>query len=410
MGMTITLMSRQTTGPVTYVPPVWAEKFTKEKLPHRIPDMMDEHEDFWYLELGGVRNSIADTEELRDELLGVAYGIWDFVKNDPENREKYANFNLEWVGFLPGKRESRRYVGDHILTQGDIRGERIFEDIAACGGWTMDDHHPEGLRTSETPTIWHPAPSPFGIPYRCLYSRNIANLFFAGRNISVTHVSLSATRELATGSLLGQAVGTAASIARRHGTSPRGVYRDYIPELQEKMMNDDCWLPGLVRKSSALTAQAKLTASRGNPETLRNGIDRPIGETDNGFSLAPGEWVEYRMEKPAPVRRARFVFDSDLNRDTEPEGRMYRRNMFTTIFLDTKATYVPKTITKNFRISVTLADGTSRVIEVKDNHQRLVYVDIGAGFAGGVEATAVRFEPITTWGNTEAHVFSFELE
>jgi hypothetical protein len=403
MGMSLLIQSRETTSPKTYIPPAWAEKFTKEKLPYRIPDITNDDENFWYLEVGGVRDSIADTEELRDELLAVAYGIWDFVKNDSENKEKFANFDLEWIGFLPGKRESRRYVGDHVLTQEDVRAEGKFEDIIAYGGWPMDDHHPEALRTPEEPTIFHPAPSPFGVPYRCLYSRNVENLFYAGRNISTSHVALSSTRVMSTCAILGQAVGAAATVASRHGTTPRGVYREYLAELQQTLMEDDCWLPGLARKPSNLTTQSKLVSSKGNAEVLRNGIDRPIGDTDNGLSLAIGEWAEYKLEKPGYVRRVRLVFDSDLNRDTQPEGSIYKRPMYATYYLDTKATHVPKTMTRAFKLILTLGDGTQQVIEVKDKHQRLVYADIGT------EVSAVRFEPLATWGNAEAHVFAFEL-
>jgi hypothetical protein len=404
MGNSILIQARETGSPKTYIPPKWAEKFTRDKLPHRLPNLENDGENFWYLELGGVRDTIADAEELRDELLAVAYGIWDFVKNDPENREKHANFDLDWIGFLPGKRESRRYVGDHILTQGDVGAGGIFDDIVAYGGWPMDDHHPEALRTPEEPTIYHPAPSPFGVPYRCLYSKNVENLFCAGRNISTSHVALSSTRVMATCGILGQAVGAAAAVAVRHGETPRGVYRNYVAELQQTLMEDDCWLPGLARKVSGLSARALLRSSKGNAEVLRNGNDRPMGEEDNGLFLAPGQYAEYALEKPVYVSRARFVFDSDLNRDTQPEGGIYRRPMYATYYLDAKPAYVPKTMTKAFRLTLTLADGTSRVIDVGDNYQRLVYADIRA------EIKALRFEPVSTWGNPEAHIFSFEIE
>ncbi|MCL2479501.1 MAG: FAD-dependent oxidoreductase, partial [Treponema sp.] len=289
MGMSILIQARETSGPKTYIPPVWAEKYTKEMLPHRIPDLNNDGENFWYLELGGVRDSIADTEELRDELLGLAYGMWDFVKNDPENREKYANFDLDWIGFIPGKRESRRYVGDHILSQEEVRAGGKFSDLIAYGGWTMDDHHPEAFRTTEEPTIYHPAPSPFGIPYRSIYSRNVENLFCAGRNISVSHVALSSTRVMCTCGILGQAAGAAAAVAIRHGETPRGVYRSYIGELQQTLMEDDCWLPGFKRQISKLAGGAKLTSNAnpvaGNAEVLRNGQDRPIGKDDNGLNF-----------------------------------------------------------------------------------------------------------------------------
>ena len=190
--------------------------------------MEDETENFWYIELGGEGDAIRDAEAVRDELLRVAYGVWDYVKNAPENREKNANWRLDFLGILPGKRESRRYVGDHILTQNEVRAGGAFADIVAYGGWTMDDHDPAGFASKGAPNIFHPAPSPFGIPYRCLYSRNVENLFFAGRNISVTHTAMSASRVMATCALLGQAVGTAAAVAIQRGTTPRGVYAEHI--------------------------------------------------------------------------------------------------------------------------------------------------------------------------------------
>ncbi|MDR1636294.1 MAG: FAD-dependent oxidoreductase [Treponema sp.] len=404
MGNSILIQARETGGPRTFIPPPWAEKFTKEKLPYRLPDLTRDDENFWYLELGGVRDTIADAEEIRDELLAAAYGMWDFVKNDPENREKFAAFDLDWIGFLPGKRESRRYVGDHTLTQADVRAGGNFEDVVAYGGWPMDDHHPEALRTPEEPTVFHPAPSPFGVPYRCLYSWNVENLFFAGRNISVSHVALSSTRVMATCAILGQAVGAAAAVAVRHGETPRGVYRNYTGEVQQMLMEDDCWLPGLARKVSALTAGARLSSSKGNADVLRNGVDRPTGAGDNGLWLAGGDYAEYRFDKPVHCRRVRLVFDSDLNRETQREGSIYKRPMYATYYLDIKPTHVPKTMIKSFRLTLTLADGGSRTIDVGDNHRRLVYADIGA------EVSAVRFEPLSTWGNAEARLFSFEIE
>lgn len=104
--------------------------------------MNDPEENFWYMELGGEGDTIHDTEKLRDELISIAYGIWDFVKNSGEYNAD--NWELEFVGFLPGKRESRRYVGDYIMNQNDVRDGSHFDDIAAYGGWTMDDHIPQG--------------------------------------------------------------------------------------------------------------------------------------------------------------------------------------------------------------------------------------------------------------------------
>jgi hypothetical protein len=290
------------------------------------------------------------------------------------------------------------------MNQLDIRSEGKFNDLIAYGGWTMDDHHPEGFRTAEEPTIFHPAPSPFGIPYRCLYSRNVENLFCAGRNISVSHVALSATREMNTCGLLGQAVGAAVALAVRYGETPRGVYRSYLAELQQTLMEDDCWLPGFTRQVSKPTKDATLKVSKGNAEILRNGQDRPIGNDDNGLNFKIGEYAEYSFDKPRFIHNARFVFDSDLNRETQHTGSIYRRPMYATYYLNTQATHVPKTMCKDFRLIFTLADGKQKVMEVTGNYQRLVRTEISA------DVTSVRFEPLSTWGNAEVHVFSFELE
>ena len=225
MGLSCLIQARETDKKHTFIAPSWARKFTKEDLPYRLPDMNDPEENFWYMELGGEGDTIHDTEKLRDELISIAYGIWDFVKNSGEYDAD--NWELDFVGFLPGKRESRRYVGDYIMNQNDVRDGGHFDDIAAYGGWTMDDHNPAGINTKDKPNIFHPAPSPFGIPYRCLYSVNIENLYFAGRNISVTHTAMSASRVMATCALLGQAVGTASAIAIKNDATPREISEKY---------------------------------------------------------------------------------------------------------------------------------------------------------------------------------------
>ena len=409
MGMTLGFHYRETDSPKKYIPPSWAEKYTAEMLPHRNPDLKKDSTDFWYLELGGVRDGIADTEEVRDELLAVSYGMWDYLKNDPANREKFANYDIDWIGFLPGKRESRRYTGDYVLSQKDVSAGGKFDDLIAYGGWTMDDHHPEGFRTAEEPTIFHPAPSPFGIPYRCVYSRNVENLFCAGRNISVSHVALSSTRVMCTCAMLGQAVGAAALLAARHGETPRGIYRNYTGELQNILMDDDCWLPGFKRQASALSMNARLQsnaakASGNGADVLRNGHDRPIGNEDNGQFFKIGQSAEYSFDNPVFIKRTRFVFDSDLNRETQAEGSIHKRPMYACHYLDTQPTYVPKTMTRDFRLTITLANGKIKTHEVKNNYQRLVYPEINE------EVKSIKFEPLSTWGNNEAHVFSFELQ
>jgi len=393
MGMSCLIQARETDRPQPFVPPTWAYVYeTDEDLPKRGHDILNTN--FWWIELGGEQDSIHDTEAIRDELLKVAFGVWDHLKNQGDHGAE--NWVLEWMGFLPGKRESRRYEGDVIMTQNDVRAEGKFEDLVAYGGWTMDDHHPGGFNWPGDPTIFHPAPAPFGIPYRALYSRNIADLFCAGRNISVTHAAMSATRVMATCAVLGQAAGTAAAIAAREGTTPRGVYEGHLAELQQTLMDDDCYLPWQTRARSELTRTAALAASQGDAEPLRNGIDRPVGDDDNGWRGAPGAWVEYRFTAARQLRRLRFTFDSDLNRPEKNQPSYYP--------LEMPAHGVPSTMTRDFRVEALDDAGAWTVVaQVTNNYQRLVRLETD------VMTKAIRFIPETTWGAPEVHVFAWDI-
>lgn len=393
MGMSCLIQARETDRPQPFIPPSWANKYlSDDDLPYRDHDVRKSN--FWWIELGGEHDSIHDTEYLRDELLKVAFGVWDHIKNHGDHGAE--NWVLDWCGFLPGKRESRRYVGDYIMTQNDVRTGGRFHDLVAYGGWTMDDHHPAGIKYPGYPTIFHPAPSPFGIPYRCLYSRNIENLFCAGRNISVTHAAMSATRVMATCAIVGQAVGTAASIAVKNDLPPRGVYQKKINELKQMLMEDDCYLPWNKREIPELTKEARLTASEGNPEALRNGYDRTIGNEENRWKSSLDSWVEYSFKDSRKISEMRFVFDSNLNRGGH--------NMACCYPLDMEDIKVPETMIKKFRIE-TMNDSEEwrTVLNVTNNYQRLVRIKCD------VEAKAVRFIPEETWGDTKASVFSWDI-
>lgn len=363
MGMSCLFQARETDKPQKFIPPSWAYSYPDdESIPFR-DHYFDLENNFWWIELGGLQDSIHDTEELKDELLKIAFGIWDHIKNHGDHG--YENWELDWVGFLPGKRESRRYVGDYILTQNDVEAEGKFSDIVAYAGWTMDDHFPEGFYYKYgTSTIWHPAPSPWGIPFRSLYSKNIKNLLFAGRNISTTHVALSSTRVMATCSCLGQAVGTAVAEAINSGKDIRNID---IHALQQTLMLDDCYLPFIERELSPLTRKAKV-----NSEIIRNGKER--GE-ENCFK---GEKVTFEFENAEAIEKIRLIFDSDLNREYD--------NMPSHHQLNETQYRLPKTLVKAYEI---YADGKLLVKE-DNNFQRLrwhnlntkaqKYLDKGASF------------------------------
>lgn len=210
-----------------FLPPGKPIPFTERTIPDQLRCNLEKAPYLFTasIETGGTRDTLRDWDEIRDELYSLAYGFWDFTKNQPGHGAEL--WNLEWLGSLPGRRESFRYLGDYVLTQNDIQAGGPFHDAVCHGGWPMDDHFPEGYRYPHGQTVMHPAPTPYGIPYRCLYSQNVENLFFAGRNVSVTHMALSSTRVMGTCAVMGQAVGTAAAL----GDPPRDQSPRRLREL-----------------------------------------------------------------------------------------------------------------------------------------------------------------------------------
>ena len=195
----------------------------------------------WTWETGMNFDQIFDFERIRDYGLLVVYSNWSYLKNKSSFKEEYKNKYLDWVAYIAGKRESRRLIGDIVLTEQDITNFVIYPDASAPTSWTIDLHYPDPKNSDHFPGVEfksiavHKAIHPYPIPYRCFYSRNVDNLFMAGRNISVTHVALGTVRVMRTTGMMGEVVGMAASIAAKNKTSPRGVYQERLDELQRLM-------------------------------------------------------------------------------------------------------------------------------------------------------------------------------
>jgi hypothetical protein len=195
----------------------------------------------WTWETGMNFDQIKDFERIRDYGLLVVYSNWSFLKNHSSMKNDYKNRKLEWVAYIAGKRESRRLLGDFILKEQDITGYVVYPDASAPTTWTIDLHYPDPKNTEHFPDkefksiAVHKQIHPYPIPYRCFYSRNVDNLFMAGRNISVTHVALGTVRVMRTTGLMGEVVGMAASVAAKHNTDPRGVYQNHLDELKALM-------------------------------------------------------------------------------------------------------------------------------------------------------------------------------
>lgn len=195
----------------------------------------------WTWETGMNRDQILEAERIRDYGLMVIFSNWSHLKNHHSDASKYANRQLDWVGFIAGKRESRRLLGDYILKQDDIDKNVFHEDASFTASWSLDLHYADpknsvNFKDNEFKTVTnHIFIHPYAVPYRCLYSRNVCNLFMAGRNISVSHVALGTVRVMRTTGMMGEVVGMAAAICHRNNESPRGVYQHHLPELTAMM-------------------------------------------------------------------------------------------------------------------------------------------------------------------------------
>lgn len=195
----------------------------------------------WKWETGMHLDQIRDAERIRDYGLLVVYSNWSFLKNHLREKDRFRNRELGWVAYVAGKRESRRLLGDYVLKQDDIDKNVFHEDASFTTTWDLDLHFPDSLNAVHFPgrefkaATRHVHIYPCAVPYRCLYSRNVENLFMAGRNISVTHVALGSVRVMRTTGMMGEVVGMAASLCRKYGTTPRGVYQRHLGELKVLM-------------------------------------------------------------------------------------------------------------------------------------------------------------------------------
>lgn len=419
MGMSLMIQARETDHKCSFTPPKWAYVYNSDEemnfKPHECLEKVNTN--FYWIELGGLGDTIRDTESVRDELLKIAFGVWDHIKNRGDHGAD--NWELEWIGFLPGKRESRRYVGDYIMTQGDVESGRVFSDTVAYGGWQIDNHLPGGFHMSaigEGHLQKRRLTEPYGIPLRSLYSKNIDNLMFAGRNISATHIAFSTVRVMGTCAVIGQAVGTAAAVAIKSNLSPRAACAEKITEIQNQLMEDDCFLPGFVRPISEMSLNAELSADWGNASVLHNGIERKIWGNDNGYWGMCNRAVTYTFKEKTTISSFRLVVDSDLDREYT-EGNPLLLNISATLFrrLDYNHTTFgfPKCMLKSFRIEAMNDDGNwQTVYETDSNYQRLIRGKLN------IETTAVRLIPLstyfseslwTTYGSAQAHIFAFEV-
>ncbi len=287
LGHTIFFYSKDVGRPVRYVAPDFALKDIT-KIPRFGQIRADELGcQFWWLEFGGRYDTIRETEKIKWELWKVVYGVWDYIKNSGKFPEA-ETLTLEWVGTVPGKRESRRFEGDYILTQQDVIERRAHPDAVAYGGWAIDLHPADGVYSDKPGcTQWH-SKGVYQIPYRTLYSKNISNLFLAGRLISVSHVAFGSTRVMATTAHTAQAVGMAAALCHEEQILPRDLLGSVrMEKLQKRLLLTGHYIPAPhALEEACLGPEGSVSASSEWELSLL-----PKGSVSAPLDRARGQWL-----------------------------------------------------------------------------------------------------------------------
>lgn len=395
MGNTIMFKSIDRGEPVKFEKPLWANTYTEEDLKQRphvdricaqadggglvdvdssrnlLPELSNADAGYWWIELGGdAEDIIAEGESIRDALLKVVYGVWDHLKNGADHG--LENYDLDWVGMVPGYRESRRLDGDYILTENDIRSNRLFDDAVAYGGWPMDVHVPGGIKDlhSVGSKVYN-FEGCYTIPYRCYYSQNIDNLMMAGRDISTSKMAFSSTRVMGTCAVGGQAVGTAAAMAIKYSCSPKQIGRERIHELQQILLKNDCFIPGFRNEDERdLARTADVSASSetegGAARNVINGVSRSVGNESNCWisgSLEEPQSISLKLKESACIKAVQLTFDTDLSHEIQPS--------LLKIVLGRQVKGLPRELVKTYQVKLLERGKPVAAAEVKSNGQRV---------------------------------------
>ena len=402
MGNTIYFVAEDRGHPVKFTKPSWAYTFDESDFVHRyhgdivvyhdaddvvvlkpgedysdhadqLVEKYDVKSGYWWIELGGDwKDIIGQAEEIRYELYKTIYGVWDHIKNGGDHGAE--NYELVWVGNMPGTRESRRLLGDHVLTEQEILANSRHPDAVAYGGWPMDEHVAGGFRAKGSiPSRVRSFPGLYTIPYGCYCSSNISNLMMAGRDISASKLAMGSTRVMATCAVGGEAVGTAAAMAVARGLSPRAFGKAHIHELQQRLLKNDCYIPGIQNCDEADHARkAAVTASSEKPGYEAVKVISGIARTEEGGDTnlwcsdglrAGGEWLQLSWDAPVELHQVRLTLDPDLSEE--------RCISVSKAFLEKEPVGVPKSLLRDYTARAFRAGEQVWEQKVAGNYQRL---------------------------------------
>lgn len=426
MGNTLLFKAVDRGHPVAFKKPDFARTFTEEELKYRTHSAVHGAQikgevdkayvrmtsfstssvdyGYWWIELPGETDDIIDEyEQIRDELVSCIYGIWDHLKNGGDHGAE--NYDLEWVGMLPGSREDRRLIGDYILNENDILSNRQFEDAVAYGGWPMDIHTAKGLYDfDELPSRVISFDGAYTIPYRSYYSKNISNLMMAGRDISASKMAMGSTRVMGTCAVGGQAVGTAAALCIKYDCDPRGA-QEHMRELQQMLLKDDAYIPGIWNEDPKdLARRAKVTATSARegcpPENVINGISRDEDGHRNlwisGKGRTEGEMLTLHLADRQPVSEVHLTFDSNFHypiKITLSRKRQAQQRIG-----------VPPELIRDYTVTLWQGDKKAAKQTVTENVQRKNIVTFPT-----TECDRVTVMVHKTNGSNEAHIYEIRV-
>ena len=319
LGSSLLFRARDVGRPVAFTPPEWAERYPDEdSLQHRSHSTFDGG--YWWIEIGAPFDTLAQNEEIRDELLRHVLGVWDHIKNHctlPGVCERAASYALDWIGMLPAKRESRRYIGAHVMTQGEVARRERYPDRVAYGGWIIDDHTQGGILARDKKPSFDDAAethflvAPYSVPLRSLYAPQVENLLFIGRLMSASRLVFNSLRVQRTLAVVGQAAGTAAAACARLGIGPAALSPEDVSGIQQSLLRQDCSIPFLPNADpDDLARAARVTASSTAPwpaEAAADGLSlaTPLAQlvpVTADYIKGAVLFLENRSGQPAPVR------------------------------------------------------------------------------------------------------------
>lgn len=386
LGHTIYFYSKDVGKPVRFVPPHFAlDDITK--IPRfRSFNAQEYGCRLWWIEYGGRLDTVHDSERIKWELWRIVYGVWNYIKNSGEFPES-ETLTLEWVGHIPGKRESRRFEGDYMLRQQDLVEQHLHPDAVSAGGWALDLHPADGIY-SEKPGCnqWH-ARGVYQIPYRCLYSRNIHNLFLAGRIFSASHVAFSSTRVQATLSSAAQAVGMAAAQCTRENLLPADLAQTpRFHQLQRDLLRSGQFIPhARLDDPDDLAQRATVKAS--------SAFKLDALPADGPLVLLDHSWAQMLPVPPGKMPQVTFTLDI-----SEP----------TTLHVELRTSDRPENYTPDVllgRQTVTLDPGRDQQItthfDAAIDEARYVFVCLMKNPAVSVHTTEWRITGLLSVSNTQ---------